>query len=105
MCNMDVIEDTPHVILYCPYLDGACQYALLLWSKSKNHLIFNLFSSALKTWPCNKVIMLILDPSSQLSTSTLRAHNNDLLLNTIKFAQDYIFSITRQRSNFYGDNP
>lgn len=43
MCNMLVSEEIPHFVLYCPYLDGAHKFALLLWSNNTQPTIYNKF--------------------------------------------------------------
>ena len=105
MCNMKSIEDLPHLLLYCPYLDGARNYAILLWSNNNDRRVYNLFSSALNTWSCENIMRLLLDPSSQISQTSLNAHNPDLLQKCISFSQDFIFSIDRQRNIFQGSKP
>ena len=105
MCLMDSVEDLTHLLLYCPYLDGARYYAILLWKNTDDKTVFNLFTSALSTWSCVNVVKLILDPSSQISQNSLYAHSPDLLQSCITFSQDYIFSIDRQRNLFMGSNP
>ena len=102
MCSMNAVEDLPHVLLVCPYLDGACIYALLLWSNRSDKTVYNLFLSALKVWPTPKLMKLILDPTSEISQSSLKAHSSNLLEKCITFTQDYIFSIDKQRKDFYG---
>ena len=105
MCNMNVPEDIPHFILDCPYLDGARMFAILLWSHNDQPYIYYMFLSAFQLWPCNKLIKLLLDPSSQFDTMTIRSHDNKFLSNTIKFSQDFLYSIHRQRNIFYGEEP
>ena len=103
MCNMSLPENLAHLVLTCPHLDGTRQYALLLWANRPVRTVYNLFSSALKTWPDAKLINLILDPLSEISDSTLMAHDNNLLECCINFAQDYLYSIDKQRCCFYGE--
>ena len=91
MCNMNSIEDLPHLLLYCPYLDGARNYAILLWSNHHDSCVYNLFSSALNIWPCENIVRLLLDPSSQISQTSLNAHNPDLLQKCILFAHGFYF--------------
>ena len=104
LCNMSAIDDLTHIILICPYLDGARSYALLLWANKTDKSTYNLFHSALKLWPDHKLLCLFLDPSSQLSYISLKAHPRNFLENSINFAQDYLYSIDRQRHLFHGDN-
>ena len=58
---MKCIEDIYHFILVSSYLDGARQYALLMWKSNIDLPIYNLFSSVLNMWPANKLIRLFLD--------------------------------------------
>ena len=104
MCSMNIAEDTEHFLLICPYLDGARYYALLLWKNQFLNIIYNLFYSALLFWPNSKLTPLILDPMSQFSYSDIAPHQNHQV-NMYKLAQDYVFSIHRQRQIFYGELP
>ena len=56
ICHMNTTEYIPHFILYCPYLDGACRYILLLWSNRSKKCVYNHFTSAIQNGPCDKVI-------------------------------------------------
>ena len=102
---MNVPEDVSHFLLVCPYLEGAHEFALLLWSHNDQRSIYNMFLSAFQLWPCNELIKLLLDPSSQIDTMTIRSHDSNFLTNTIKFSQDYLYSLHRQRNIFYGEEP
>ena len=93
MCQMDSVEDLMHLLLYCPYLDGARYYAILLWKNTDDKRVYNLFTSALNTWSCINIIKLLLDPLSQIPQNSLYAHSPDLLQRFISFSQDFIFSI------------
>ena len=74
LCNMSAVENLIHVVLVCPYLDGARSYALLLWANRSDKSIYNLFSSAIKVWPDNKFLSLMQDPSSEISEISIKAH-------------------------------
>ena len=102
MCSMDVTEDVFHFLIICPYLDGARQYALLLWKHQLSNIVYNLFHSVILKWSNIKLTSFLLDPMSQFSTSDISPHQN-LKLDIYKFAQDYVFSIHRQRQLYYGD--
>ena len=104
MCYMNVVEDIDHFLFICPYLDGARFYALLLWKNQFSNIIYNLFHSALLSWHNSKLTPLILDPMPQFTYSDIAPHQN-LQVNMYKFAQDYVFSIHRQRQIFYGELP
>ena len=101
---MSAIDDLTHILLICPYLDGARYYALLLWANKPDKSTYNLFHSAMKLWPDDKLLCLILDPSSELSDLSIKAHPNNFLEHSINFAQDYLYSIDRQRRLFQGDS-
>ena len=101
---MYAIENLTHVVLVCPYLDGARSYALLLWANRSDKSIYNLFTSALKSWPDNKLLSLLLDPSSETSEISIKAHPKNFLELCINFAQDFLYSVDRQRRQFFGDN-
>ena len=55
MCTMNVIEDIPHFLVICPYLDGARQYALLLWRHQISVTVYNLFHSIILKWPIDQL--------------------------------------------------
>ena len=101
---MSTHENLSHLLIECPFLDGARQYALLLWANKPIRIVYNLFSSAFQSWPDHNIVNLVLDPTSEISCSTFKAHPSNLLENCINFAQDFIYSIDRQRRSFYGDN-
>ena len=101
MCKMVVPENLVHIIIKCLYLDGARVYALLLWANKPVRTVYNLFNSAFKTWNDDKIIRLLLDPISEISDSSIRAHGNNLISDYINFAQDFLFSTDKQRHDFY----
>ena len=101
---MSVIENLSHVLLVCPYLDGARSYAMLLWANKVDKSTYNLFSSAIKFWADDKVLNLLLDPSTEIDEASIKAHPINFLENCINFAQDYLYSVDRQRRLFLGDN-
>ena len=102
MCSMNVNEDVPHFLIFCPYLDGSRQYALLLWKHQLSNTVYNLFHSVILKWPIKQLTSFLLDPMSQFNFSDISPHHN-LKIDFYKFAQDYTFSIHRQRLNFFGD--
>ena len=102
MCNMNAIEDVPHFLIVCPYLDGARQYALLLWKHQLSNTVYNLFHSVILKWPIEQLTSFLLDPMSQFNIPDISPHQN-LIIDLYKFAQDYAFSIHRQRQIFLGD--
>ena len=104
MCAMNTVEDIVHFLFICPYLDGARFYALLLWKNQISSTTYNLFFSALQSWQFCKLVPLFIDPMSQFLSSDIAPHD-DLKINIYKFAQDYAYSIHRQRQIFYGDKP
>ena len=94
MCSKNTHEDLDHFLFICPYLDGARNYALLLWKNQFSNMIYNLFYSALLNWPKSKLTPFLLDPMSQFDYSDIAPHLN-LQQQMYKFAQDYVFSIHR----------
>ena len=104
LCSMSAIDDLTHILLICPYLDGARSYALLLWANNPDKSTYNLFHSAFKLWPDNKLLCLLLDPSSEISDVSIKAHPINFLENSINFVQDFLYSIDRQRRLFHGDS-
>ena len=100
---MNSIEDITHFLLDCPYLDGARFYSLLMWKTNLSHPIYNLYSSAMLLWSNIKIVSLLLDPMSQFQSKDINSHlnlDNDML----SFAQDYIYSLHRQRQLYYGED-
>ena len=95
MYKMKVCKDIPCLILYCPYLDSANHFALLLWSDNPNPPTYNVFLSAFQLWPCSKIIELLLDPISQFDARTIKSHA-DSATNVIKFSQDFLYSANRE---------
>ena len=67
-----------------------------------SNIVYNLSYSALLKWPISKLFPFLLDPMSQFSYSDIAPHQN-MQLHIYKFAQDYVFSIHRQRQLFYGE--
>ena len=51
-----------------------------------------MFISMLQLWLCSKLMKLLLDPLSQFDSRTIKSHNN-FANNSIKFSQDYLYSI------------
>ena len=102
MCSMKVCEDILHFILYCPYLDGACQFALLLGLNNPNCPSYNMFLSAFELGPCTKLIKLLLYLLSQFEARTINYYN-DFATNIIKYTQDFLYSIHRQQNLYYGE--
>ena len=102
MCSMNVNEDISHFLIICPYLDGARQYALLLWRHQLSITIYNLFHSVILKWPIDQLTSFLLDPMSQFNESDISPHDN-LKNDLFKFAQDYTYSIHCQCQIFYGE--
>ena len=102
MCNMKVCEDILHFILYCPYLDGACQFTLLIGLNNPNCPTYNMFLWAFQLWPCTKLIKLLLYLLSQFDARTIKYHN-DFAANIIKYFQDFLCSIHRQQNLYFGE--
>ena len=74
MCSMNAIEDVSHFLIICPYLDGARQYALLLWKHQLSNIVYNLFHSVILKWSISQLTAFLLDPMSQFSTIDLSPH-------------------------------
>ena len=102
MCNMNVIEDVPHFLIVCPYLDGARQYAILLWKHHLSNTVYNLVHSVFLRWPIDQLTSFLVDPMSQFNIPDISPHQN-LITDLYKFAQDYAYSVHRQRQIFLGD--
>ena len=102
MCSMNVIEDIPHFLVTCPYLDGARQYALLLWRHQISVTVYNMVHSIILKWPVDQITSFILDPMSLFNDADVSPHSN-LKNDLFNFAQDFTYSLHRQRQLYYGE--
>ena len=53
-------------------------------------------------WPDNKIVKLFLNPTSLIEDKALETHDSDFIIQSIRFAQDFIYSMYDQRKLFYG---
>ena len=102
MCSMNVLKDIPHFLVICPYLDGARQYSLLLWRHQISLTVYNMVHSIFLKWTVIQVTSFILDPMSLFNDADISPHNN-LKNDLFKFAQDFTYSLHRQRQLYYGE--